>query len=224
MIRTNHLRELERIEHCTLAGIDAADAVLDGVLRALAPGDASDECPAVALCAELVARCRETQAAIVTVIARQAPVAGDLRMLLALVDANRRIEGVGDQIVTIAAHVPRDIPDGALDVELLDDLVAMGELVREQLQAAKRSFAMADVALAERLRDEDLRVDRLEARVVRRGVQVGTTRERRQWAIDMVLIASCLERAGGHAVGIARHAASIGRRPRGGAPLGASPP
>ncbi|MDO8211666.1 phosphate signaling complex protein PhoU [Conexibacter sp. CPCC 206217] len=201
-MRSGYCEELAEIERRGLDTVDLAVEALDRVLEALALRDADLARAVVAGDDLLDERCRRTQREILTLMARQAPVASDLRTILGLIDFVSRIERVGDQCVTIAKFVALDGREAPADTLLLDCIALMGRLVREQLVLAKRAFATRDVPLAEQLPQLDQRVNLLNREVFQRGIEIGGTADVRRWAMHMTLAARCLERIGDNAVDV----------------------
>src|SRR3954452_13737939 len=80
-----------------------------------------------------------------TLIARQTPVAGDLRLAMALLHVNDRIARMSSQSTNIAT-LREAVHDGErLSSDQLDWLSAMGELAEKQVVESRRIFAERDV-------------------------------------------------------------------------------
>ena len=69
-----------------------------------------------------------------SLLARQAPVAGDLRVAAALLHTIRCVERMGDQCVNIAKLVRLSGHEAAKDQDILDAIERMGQLARNQLE------------------------------------------------------------------------------------------
>src|SRR5436190_11213605 len=91
----------------------------------------------------------EIERGIESLLARQTPVAVDLRLVLALLHINLHLERMGDYCVTIAKllKLAEGLPG---QTRLLEQLEEMGEHCGELIQAALTSFAERDVEGAER--------------------------------------------------------------------------
>ena len=148
-------------------------------------------------------RYREIHEDALSLLTRQGPVAGDLRLVAALLDIVRRIERMSDQCANIAKLVPLSSPEATTDADILATIERMGELVRSQVAQAEQAFDTRDVALARTLADRDREVNRLDREVFLRAVEVGDNLEAREWAMFMILVARCLERIAENAVFIA---------------------
>src|SRR3954466_5334251 len=68
----------------------------------------------------------EVHQSLLSLLATQAPVASDLRVVAALLHVIKHIERMGDQCVNIAKLVPLDGYDPPVDQEILDLLTRMG--------------------------------------------------------------------------------------------------
>ena len=90
----------------------------------------------------------EVHQGVLSLLALQAPVAGDLRVVAAVLYVINNIERVGDQCVNIAKLIPLagQVPEPPN--ALLDRILRMGALARDELGQARRAFAERDVALA----------------------------------------------------------------------------
>ena len=148
-------------------------------------------------------RYREIHEEALSLLARQTPVAGDLRLVAALLDIVRCIERMGDQCANIAKLVPLSGSEATRDTYILATIERMGELVRSQVSQAEEAFDTRDVAVARDLVGRDGEINRLDREVFIRAVEVGGNLEVREWAMFMILVARCLERIAENAVSIA---------------------
>jgi phosphate transport system protein len=140
---------------------------------------------------------------ILSLIARQAPVAGDLRIVATLLHVIRCVERIGDQCVNIAQLVPLSGYAAPKDKDILDAIGRMGRLARSQVSQAKHAFAARNTELAQDLVRQDTEINGLNRAIFNRAVEVGDNLELREWAIFMILVARCLERIGDNTVDIA---------------------
>ncbi len=145
----------------------------------------------------------EVHQGILSLLARQAPVAGDLRIVAALLHVIRCVERMGDQCVNIAKLVPLSGYEAPKDKDILDAIERMGRLARSQVSQAKQAFAGRNVELAQDLVRQDTEINRLNREIFRRAVEVGDNLDLREWAMFMILVARCLERIGDNTVDIA---------------------
>jgi phosphate transport system protein len=151
----------------------------------------------------------EVHQSILSLLALQAPVAGDLRIIAALLHVIKHIERMGDQCVNIAKLVPLAGHEPPVDDEMLEMIGRMGELARSQAVQARQAFAMRDVDLAKDLVRQDAQLNQLNRQVFRRAVCIGTDEDRREWAMHMMLMARSLERVGDNSVDIGEQVAFV---------------
>jgi len=145
----------------------------------------------------------EVHQGVLSLIARQAPVAGDLRIVAALLHVIRCVERMGDQCVNIAKLVPLSGYESPKDKDMLDAIERMGQLARSQVSQAKEAFAERNVELAQDLVRQDAEINRLNRDIFKRAVEVGDNLDMREWAMFMILVARCIERVGDNTVDIA---------------------
>ena len=148
-------------------------------------------------------RSLEIQRGILAMLARQAPVAGDLRIVAALLHISRCTERMSNQCVTIAKLVPLSGHESPKDKQVVDAIQRMGEVARSLVSQAEEAFADRNVAVAQDTVRQDIVINRLNREVFGRAVEIGEDFELREWAMFMVLVARCLERVGDNAVQVA---------------------
>ena len=143
MQETRHaFREaLKDLERQTLGGMDLVLQQLDRALEAVSYQDVELAGMVVADDDRIDGRYLEVHQGILSLLARQAPVAGDLRIVAALLHTIRCIERMGDQCVNIAKLVPLSGHEAPKDKDLLDAIERMGQLAHSQVSQAKDAFA-----------------------------------------------------------------------------------
>lgn len=205
MEETRHqFREtLKELESGTLGGLDLVVQQLDRALEALSYQDVELAGMVVADDDRIDGRYLEVHQGILSLLARQAPVAGDLRIVAALLHTLRCMERMGDQCVNIAKLVPLSGYESPKDKDILDAIERMGQLARNQVVEIKDAFANRNVVLARDLVRQDSEINRLNRKIFQRAVDVGDNLEMREWAMFMILVARCLERIGDNTVDIA---------------------
>jgi phosphate transport system protein len=198
--------QILELEHAALGGLDMALGQLERVLVALADADERLAQFVIADDARIDGRYLEVHQGVLSLLALQAPVAGDLRMVAALLYVINSIERVGDQCVNIAKLIPLGGRVEDTPPELRERIVRMGALARDELAIARHAFAERDVALAEGLVEQDVEVNRLNREIFRLAVAAGEEPRLREWAMTMTLAARAIERIGDNAVEIGRQA------------------
>jgi phosphate transport system protein len=143
-----------------------------------------------------------------SLLARQGPVAVDLRNVLAVLHINLHLERMADYCVTVAklTKLVQNTPQDSTLAEALDD---MGTRAEEMIQTALDSFASRDVATAESLVEMDELIDAANRRFVHQILSISADPELREWGLRMLLVSRCLERIGDHAVDIGEQTAFL---------------
>ena len=205
MQETRHqFREsLRELEEQALGGLDLVIQQLDRSLEAISYQDVELAGMVVADDDRIDGRYLEVHQGILSLLARQAPVAGDLRVVAALLHTIRCVERMGDQCVNIAKLVPLSGYEAPKDKDILDAIERMGQLARSQVAQAKEAFSGRNVELAQDLVRQDAEINRLNREIFKRAVDVGDNLDMREWAMFMILVARCLERIGDNTVDIA---------------------
>jgi phosphate transport system protein len=205
MQETRHaFREaLKELEDQALGGLDLVIGQLDRALESVSYQDVELAGMVVADDDRIDGRYLEVHQGILSLLARQAPVATDLRIVAALLQVIRCVERMGDQCVNIAKLVPLSGHEPPKDKDILDAIERMGQYARSQVSEAKEAFASRNVDLAQDLVRQDAEINRLNREIFRRAVDAGDNPEVREWAMFMILVARCLERVGDNTVDIA---------------------
>ncbi|MDQ6841520.1 MAG: phosphate signaling complex protein PhoU [Actinomycetota bacterium] len=205
MQETRHqFREtLKELESQTLGGLEMVVGQLDRALEAISYQDVELAGIVVADDDRIDGRYLEVHQGILSLLARQAPVAGDLRIVAALLHTIRCVERMGDQCVNIAKLVPLSGYEAPKDKEILDAIEQMGQRARSQVTQARQAFATRNVELAQDLVRQDAEINSLNRHIFKRAVEVGDDLDLREWAMFMILVARCLERVGDNTVDVA---------------------
>jgi len=135
-------------------------------------------------------------------LAKEQPMAIDLRFILAVIKINGDLERIGDQSMSIAVRTNdiMELPVADLPV----DLLAMGEYAARMIRTALQSLLDGDAQVADTVREMDDEIDRMNrkaqadllARIQRKP-------EETPQALNAILIARNLERIADHATNIA---------------------
>jgi phosphate transport system protein len=205
-----HFQELLRgLEDATLGGIDLVLGQLDRTVEALETQDVEMAELIVADDDRVDGRYLEVHQGILSLLALQAPVAGDLRVVAAMLHVIKHVERMGDQCVNIAKLIPLSGHEPPVDDDILGTILRMGRAARSEVALAQRAFAERDVELAEDLVRQDREINRLNREVFAAAVRVGTDEDTREWAMTMVMVARAFERIGDNAVDIGEQTAFI---------------
>jgi phosphate transport system protein len=200
--------EMDTLQASLLEEGDLVLRALRGSINALRESDPELADEVISFDDEVDARYLALEQRIESLLARQTPVAVDLRFVLAVLHSNLHLERMADLCVTISkltklAHGLT--PDETL-IEGFDEMASRAE---EMIRVALDSFASRDVQGAETLVDLDELIDRTNRRVASYILDLGADEERREWGLRMLLISRCLERIGDHAVDIGEQTAYL---------------
>jgi phosphate transport system protein len=201
--------ELRGLEEQALGALDMVVNTLDRTLEALEHHDIELASIVVNDDDRIDGRFLEVHQGILSLLALQAPVAGDLRTVAALLHVIKHAERMGDQCVNIAKVMPIVGNEPPADGAMLDRIFKMGRLARSEVAQAKQAFVLRDVSLAYDLVRQDDEINQLNREVFRRAVEIGTDEDRREWAMTMMLVARALERIGDNAVDIGEQVAFV---------------
>jgi phosphate transport system protein len=147
-------------------------------------------------------------------IARQQPVATDLRVLVATLHLVADLERMGDLALHVAKIARLRFPDAAVPEEARDVIAQMGSVARSLVQKVGEAVEGRDIELAQAIEAEDDSMDALRRKLFTLVLSPrwahGT-----EAAIDMTLLGRYYERYADHAVAVARRMIFIvtGERP-----------
>ena len=207
--RAHFQQQLHDLEVHALGGLDLIIEQLDRVLEALQHQDVELAQMVIADDDRVDGRYLEVHQGILSLLALQAPVAGDLRLVAALLHTIKHIERMGDQCVNIAKLIPLSGHEPPVRQEVLEALARMGAHARSEVVQCKAAFAGRDVGLAEDLVRQDREINRLNREIFRMALDIGEDPDTREWAMHMILVARALERIGDNAVDIGEQVAFV---------------
>ncbi|MGD1056818.1 MAG: phosphate signaling complex protein PhoU [Solirubrobacteraceae bacterium] len=207
--RAHFQAQLRELEENALGGLDLIVEQLDRVLESLYHQDVELAQMVIADDDRVDGRYLEVHQGILSLLALQAPVAGDLRLVAALLHMIKHIERMGDQCVNIAKLIPLSGHEPPVHREMLDALAKMGAFARSEVIQSKAAFAARDVGLAEDLVRQDREINRLNREIFRLAIEIGDDPDTREWAMHMTLVARALERIGDNAVDIGEQVAFV---------------
>jgi phosphate transport system protein len=209
-VRIEFHEQLRELEQETLTTVDLCAVALDQALEAVLQRDSELAVMVIEGDDRIDGRYLDVHQGILSLLARQSPVASDLRLVAALLHTIMHIERVGDLCVNIAKLVPLmgEPPDGA--GEIMAKLEAAGAQARDQLKQAQLAFEHRNVHLAEDLVSQDDVIDALNRQIFQEAVEIGgADPHAREWGAHAMLIARYLERIGDHTVDIGEQIAFV---------------
>jgi phosphate transport system protein len=200
-MRTSFHEELEQLEAMLQAESDLVLRSLRAALTALERQDTELADEVIRFDDDIDAAHVAIEAGIESLLARQTPVAVDLRLVLAILHDNLHLERMGDHCVTVAKLVKLTAGFPA-EPAVLDAFQEMGLRAEEMTRVAVDSFAARDAVRAESLVALDELIDRANRNVVEQVFAISDDDDARQWGLRMLIVSRSLERIGDHAVDI----------------------
>jgi phosphate transport system protein len=207
-VRVTFQEELDQLEASLQEEGALVLRVLRGALNALAQRDVELADEVIAFDDDVDRQYVLIEEAVQSLLARQTPVATDLRLVLAMLHMNLHLERMADYAVTVA-KLTKLVADVEGDPMLVQSLQEMGERAEEMIRIALDSFANRDLEAAESLVDLDELIDRSNRRFVERVVEVVGEPGLREWVLRMVIVSRTIERIGDHAVDIGEQTAYL---------------
>ncbi|MGA7258526.1 MAG: phosphate signaling complex protein PhoU [Terracidiphilus sp.] len=135
-------------------------------------------------------------------LAKEQPMAIDLRFILAVIKINGDLERIGDQSVAIARRTREALEIEA--VELPVDFAVMGECTANMIRSAIQSLIEGDARTADHVREMDDEVDRMNRRAHSDLLDlIQSDAKHTQQAMNGLFVARSLERIADHASNIA---------------------
>ncbi len=139
----------------------------------------------------------------INILARQQPVARDLRIVVSALRISASLERMGDMSEHIAQLARYRFPDKVVPKSLRPTFTEMGQLDVEIARKLVELLKTEDVAIAEQIRNEDDRIDALHLSVFDK-VLGETWKGQAVDTVDATLASRYHERFADHAVSIAK--------------------
>jgi phosphate transport system protein len=207
-VRVSFQEELDQLEASLHEEATLVLRALRGALNALVNQDTELADEVIEFDDEVDRQYSAIEDGIESLLARQTPVASDLRFVLAVLHVNLHLERIADYCVTIAKLV-KLAPPVAPERMFVDAFDEMGSRAEEMIRVALDSFAARDVEQAETLVDLDELIDRANRRFVQHILSFGRDPTMQEWGLRMLLVSRCFERIGDHAVDIGERTAYL---------------
>jgi phosphate transport system protein len=134
--------------------------------------------------------------------AAQAPLASDLRAIIAALKINNDLERIGDQACNISQNTMDFLK--APKQKLPEGMARMASLASEMVKEALDSFVKKDLRLAQSVLTKEVLVDALKGQIFDDQLQeMSQNSSTVRRGLDVILIARNLEKVGDHATNIA---------------------
>jgi phosphate transport system protein len=207
--RLHFQEEMQRLEEQALGGLDLVASAIDRVREAIQQQDVELAEMVIADDDLIDGLYLQVHQGVLSLLALQAPVATDLRLVAAVLDVIKHIERMGDQCVNAAKMIPLAGHEPPRELDILTAIDRMAAQAKAQVLQAGQAFRSRDVDLAEDLVRQDDVIDKLNRDVFRLALEVGGDPDTREWAMTMMLMARAIERIGDNAVDIGEQVAFV---------------
>jgi phosphate transport system protein len=208
-MRLSFTEELAQLEASLQEEGDLVLRALRSSLNALARGDEELADEVISFDDQVDARYMQIEEGVQSLLARQTPVAADLRLVLAVLRVNLHLERMADYCVTVAKLTKLmgnlNVTDDAISRSIED----MGQRAEQMIRVALDAFATRDAKKAETLVDLDELIDRANRNATEDVLSLGDSPEEREYGLRMLVVSRCVERIGDHAVDIGEQVAYL---------------
>jgi len=180
---------------------DSVTVIMDKASRAFLTSDVSLADEAIALAEANENRALALDEIVIRVLAKQSPVARDLRILVSALRISASLERMGALAGHVAAISRYRYPGSAVPAALRETFEEMGRLDVELGRRVATLLKNTDVDLARAIQAEDARVDELHRHVF--SVVLGDDwKENAMYTVDVTLASRYFERFADHVVDI----------------------
>jgi phosphate transport system protein len=202
-VREGYREELDDINACLVGMANAVGSAISTATTALLDADVALADLVIAGDQQIDATRESIEQRCFTLLARQQPVAGDLRTITTAMRIVSDLERMGDLAEHIAKVARMRFPESAVPQEVRSALLEMGHIADLLITKTATVIATRDVEAAQELETDDDAMDRLHRGLFR-------TLLKDDWphgietAIDITLLGRYYERFADHTVSVAR--------------------
>ena len=196
-MRVTFTEELSQLEAALQEEGDLVLRALRSALNALARGDEELADEVILFDDEVDRRYIEIEEGVQSLLARQTPVAVDLRFVLAVLRVNLHLERMADYCVTVAKLT-----------KLMGSLNVTGDAIAQSIEDMGQRAAR-DAVTALTLVELPELIDRANRNATEDVLSLGDTAEEREYGLRMLVVSRCVERIGDHAVDIGEQVAYL---------------
>jgi phosphate transport system protein len=201
-MRISFTEELAALEAALQEEGDLVLRALRSSLNALARADMELADEVISFDDEVDQRYVAIEEGVQSLLARQTPVAADLRLVLAILRVNLHLERMADYCVTVAKLTKLMGDLNVDDRGIAGSIEDMGQRAEQMIRVALDSFADRDAEKAQTLVELDELIDRANRQATEDVLSLGDSPEEREYGLRMLVIFRCVERIGDHAVDI----------------------
>jgi phosphate transport system protein len=208
-LRISFNGELAQLEAALQEEGDLVLRALRSSLNALARGDEELADEVIRFDDEVDRRYAAIETGVQSLLARQTPVAADLRLVLAVLRVNLHLERMADYCVTVAKLTKLMGGLGVSDDGINRSIEDMGRRCEQMIRVAMDALASRDAGRAETLVELDELIDRANRNATEDVLSLGDSPEEREYGLRMLVVSRCVERIGDHAVDIGEQVAYL---------------
>jgi phosphate transport system protein len=208
-MRISFTEELAQLEAALQEESDLVLRALRSSLNALARGDEELADEVISFDDEVDRRYVAIETGVQSLLARQTPVAVDLRLVLAILRINLHLERMADYCVTVAKLTKLMGDLGVSDDGINRSIEDMGQRCEQMIRVAMDAFAARDADKAETLVELDELIDRANRNATEDVLSLGDSPAEREYGLRMLVVSRCVERIGDHAVDIGEQVAYL---------------
>jgi phosphate transport system protein len=208
-MRVSFSDELGSLEASLQEEGDLVLRALRSSLNALARGDGELADEVIGFDDEVDRRYAAIETGVQSLLARQTPVAADLRLVLAVLRVNLHLERMADYCVTVAKLTKLMGDLGVSDEAISRSIEEMGQRAEQMIRVAMDAFAGRDADQAESLLERDELIDQANRNAIADVLSLGDSPAEREYGLRMLVVSRCVERIGDHAVDIGEQVAYL---------------
>jgi phosphate transport system protein len=208
-VRLSFTEELAQLEASLQEEGDLVLRALRSALNALARGDEELADEVIRFDDEVDSRYMQIEEGVQSLLARQTPVAADLRLVLAVLRVNLHLERMADYCVTVAKLTKLMGDLDVTDENISRSIEDMGQRCEQMIRVALHAFSERDADEAQTLVDLDDLVDRANRNATDDVLSLGDSAAEREYGLRMLVVSRCVERIGDHAVDIGEQVAYL---------------
>jgi phosphate transport system protein len=208
-MRVTFTEELAQLEASLQEEGELVLRALRSSLNALARGDEELADEVIRFDDEVDRRYVAIEEGVQSLLARQTPVAADLRLVLAVLRINLHLERMADYCVTVA-KLTKLMGNLNVSAEAISRSIEdMGRRAEQMIRVALDAFAARDAEQAQTLVELDELIDRANRNAIEDVLSLGDSPDEREYGLRMLVVSRCVERIGDHAVDIGEQVAYL---------------
>jgi phosphate transport system protein len=208
-MRVTFTEELAQLEASLQEEGELVLRALRSSLNALARGDEELADEVIRFDDEVDRRYVAIEEGVQSLLARQTPVAADLRLVLAVLRINLHLERMADYCVTVA-KLTKLMGNLNVSAEAISRSIEdMGRRAEQMIRVALDAFAGRDAEQAQTLVELDELIDRANRNAIEDVLSLGDSPDEREYGLRMLVVSRCVERIGDHAVDIGEQTAYL---------------